>query len=804
MNRRVRRSDDGFTLPELLISIVILSFIVGAIGFSLTVVLRNTRATASRSVSNLSAQSLNAWFAGDVQSAAVDGGDTTPTAVTGCPGNEPGRNVLLLRRADGLAVVSYQVVQDTIVTDRAEYQLWRVTCVDGTRLRNVVAQALASDDNNAVRVEPALLDAGTPVGTVRLTVVTGVPTDRVTVTVSGTARTRNPDEPVPCALVAATPDAIALVLGRPGSDVRFSAHVVGDCGAMTLQLPTLGTPATVTLDLGATGATRTAVLVAAAATWGSGTRTATVTNRGATLGTFPLYASAEPCAPVSASVTALEFRPLGAPIDYAVRMRGLCTSGVAINVPGGGSQATISRALTQLSSDTWTTTLPTDLSWAAGSKRVNVLSGGPSPTNLGGLPLVVTAAPCVLVNGATVVPPRMDSSGKLTGNLGVTVTTSGVCGRIGMSVPTLGGTPQDPWVDPQLDEGPVTWTTTIPRPGQTWTPGPRVVTITNDDDFLGTFPFDLVQVCAMVSSPSSATVSIGVDDRVLAPTTFTIGTVGTCGTITMAVPTGGLPSSITLTAVTTGSSHTATAQHADATWSVGSGRTVTVSDGGTVLGTFPVGVTRQPCTVVGGTLRIGISPTAPKQVPADTPISVQTSGGCPQPLRVSLPTGSGPVDPLVVTLAPSATPNVWNGTIQPADAIWTTSTVIPRTAAVTANGVPVGTYQFVVSDCSVVPNSNTTTINVSSGTVSNGNQRITYRTVGTCQSTMTLEFTPAGGTVQRVTATPTSPGNWESGQLSSGMVWLSGRAAVTVSVHDSVAQPFTASTLAGTFEVTGT
>jgi hypothetical protein len=543
------------------------------------------------------------------------------------------------------------------------------------------------------------------------------------------------------------------------------------------------------------------VLTAAAATWGTGTRSATVTNAGATLGTFPLTSGAEPCAPVSATLASLQYRPFGAPIPYTLRMQGLCGSGVTISVPGGGTQPTITRTLTQLSSDTWTTTLPTDLSWAAGSKRVNVLSAG---TNIGGLPLTVTAAPCVLVNGSTAVPPRMDSSGQLTGNLGVTVTTSGVCGRIGMSVPTLGGTPQDPWVDTQLDGGPVTWTTTIPRPGQTWTPGPRNVTITNDDGFLGTFPFDLLQVCAMVSSPSSVTVSIGVDDRVLAPTTFTVGTVGTCGTIRMSVPTGGAPSPLVLTAITTGSSHTATARPTDATWSVGSGRTVTVTDGAAVLGTFPLSVVKLPCTVVSGSLLVTISPTAPKRVPGDTPITVQTSGTCPQPLRVSLPTGSGPVDPLVLTLSPSATPNVWAGTIRPSDAVWTTSTVIPRTASVTANGVPVGTYQYVVSDCAVVANSNSTAINVSDGTVSGGGQRITYRTVGTCQPTMTLVFTPAGGSVQQLQATPTSPGNWQSAQLRSSTVWLSGRGPVTVSVHDSVAQPFTGSTLAGTFEVTGT
>ena len=71
LNKRLRRDEAGFTLPELLIAITILGLIIVSIGGSVGIVLRLQGDTANRLASSPDYQNTADYFTGDGQSATA-------------------------------------------------------------------------------------------------------------------------------------------------------------------------------------------------------------------------------------------------------------------------------------------------------------------------------------------------------------------------------------------------------------------------------------------------------------------------------------------------------------------------------------------------------------------------------------------------------------------------------------------------------------------------------------------------------------------------------------------------------------
>lgn len=137
----------GFTLVELLVSIVILGVVIGSTGLALVTLLRTERTASERLSGSHSEQLITKYFAADVEEAiTVDGGDldagcaSHPSAAVGAPA----ANVVRFSSPDGY--VSYRAVQEPV---SMEWQLLRVACAAGAPADVLVATHHLVDQDGA-------------------------------------------------------------------------------------------------------------------------------------------------------------------------------------------------------------------------------------------------------------------------------------------------------------------------------------------------------------------------------------------------------------------------------------------------------------------------------------------------------------------------------------------------------------------------------------------------------------------------------------------------------------------------------
>lgn len=128
--------DGGFTLVELLISIVIMGLIASAIGGAFTVYLRTESSTSGRLTTSRYAQTLAQWLPADVQSADTSTISDDPNVPSECSTTPGSTNVIRFRSSEGATAVAYRL---------SAGELLRVTCpIGGSPSVQVMARGLTS------------------------------------------------------------------------------------------------------------------------------------------------------------------------------------------------------------------------------------------------------------------------------------------------------------------------------------------------------------------------------------------------------------------------------------------------------------------------------------------------------------------------------------------------------------------------------------------------------------------------------------------------------------------------------------
>ena len=736
-------TDDGFTLAELVISIMILGFITSAIGVTMSVGLRTASSAADRIESSRYAQTLAAFLPADLQGLRTTGGASTALmAASACDGAPTGIHVLTIAPPGSPESISYRLTGDAPLL-----HLTRVACASGHATTNVVVDGIASAAD--VTVTPSPLTAESALTKVTMTVTTHAGGSSVTFSVSGTPRAVAPGT---CTIDSAVPTALTIDgNGHLAVAAPMTVVSIGECPhqlAATLVTGPAGALTTIPLNAPADGTTWTGTLPTAL-TWTPGAKTVNIYSGDAWVGLFTI-AVVQPCAlanpaPVATAMEIDAFGRLTSPAHVTVTTAGTCNA-MSLRIATSGTPSTLTVPLSGGPTQ-WTSAeiMAQSATWTVGSKSVTLLSGN---ATAGAFAVPITGQPCAV--SVPPVPPTpstpsmlIDGTARPKTNVALSLTTTGVCGPLALSIPT-GGTP-DPLIVPFVG-GPVNWTATIKPTSATWIVGDRTATVTNAGTALITFPFTVAPLPCAPGTPLLTPTSIRVDTNghLLSPTTFTVNTTGVCGPMSLSVPiASGADAALAVTLTGGPTAWTGVVTATSATWTTGT-KTVAVVNGTEPLATAPL-VVVQACALVNaapGTVQLGST----RKPLVATAVTMTTSGVCTAP-TISVATGPGPGTTTINVALTAAGPNTWSVSIDTA-ATWTAGT---KNVSVSDTGLAAGTFPLTVAQappCTFV-NLTPSTFAVSSGPngkiLADANQPpIVVTTSGGCGPDMAVRFTQPG------------------------------------------------------------
>ena len=128
MTHESRRRDDGFALPEILISIVVMSVIASVMVGVVAVVLRTTPTTEARGDDARTLQGLVTWLPQDVDSTPTGNFNVDPARTSGCS-TSPGTNLLRMQWQEtaGSSTITY-IANYRHVQVGATARIQRITC----------------------------------------------------------------------------------------------------------------------------------------------------------------------------------------------------------------------------------------------------------------------------------------------------------------------------------------------------------------------------------------------------------------------------------------------------------------------------------------------------------------------------------------------------------------------------------------------------------------------------------------------------------------------------------------------------
>lgn len=570
--QRTRR-DEGFTLPELLIAIVITGVIVSAVAGSFIVVLRNHDAQTNRLSTSHDANLLSSQIWSDVQSA-----DTVVTSLPACPGGTAVSNGTVLQmswrdwsnwKADNpvstITTVSYAADAGQLTRT---YQ-----AAGGTATQSVVVHSL---------VDVMACSSGSKVTLTVKTDVIGVgPTasEPYTFAVSGTRRVAEAVRPVAatspgdtggtgdtheCTLagVSVSPAAVELA-DTGGSAVTAALQAVvsttGDCAGKAVSLiyqyggiATVSPPLTGTLGGSSSWAAAFGPAAPSGGKWTATSKlvTAKIGSQSTTTSfTVNPFVACSPTAvrvdPGTVALAGSNAKNLAGPVSVAVDFVGACTGKSISGTYQYNGNNTGPFNGTVSGPSPWTTTIdpaaPSSSSWTTTTPRTvtATLNGTLKSTSF-----IVTQAPACAIGTVTVSPSSIDMVNKqgtaLTGQVTATVTFSGGCDGAAVSVTydygVNGGTTLRGTISGTIT-GSTPWVAVIgPNPPSgSWTQGSKTVKGAIGST-TATTVFQVTQSACVASSLTVTPPSVGLNassGHLSNDLSFSFTTTGTCGALSV-------------------------------------------------------------------------------------------------------------------------------------------------------------------------------------------------------------------------------------------------------------------------------
>jgi prepilin-type N-terminal cleavage/methylation domain-containing protein len=261
-----RRTDEGFTLVEVLIVMVLIGIVATVIAAAATVILRTQGPTNTRVQDSRTLHGLTSWLAQDASATPPGQFDLSPAAPTGCVGVNPGTSLVRMNWSEDTGTaVNYVANYRFVDQGGGDFRIERHTC-SGTGPGPYANPTVIRLGSRLSSTTPIVTPVGAPTRGVSFELFTPDgesifvdgdsrnPSETLPSTTTSTTTTTPPSTttttptttvpPAPCSLVgspgvSASPNPISNAVGGGPQplvgDVTVTIQVTGSCTSLTLR-----------------------------------------------------------------------------------------------------------------------------------------------------------------------------------------------------------------------------------------------------------------------------------------------------------------------------------------------------------------------------------------------------------------------------------------------------------------------------------------------------------------------------------------------------------------------------------------